>query len=64
MKDQTEVGLLSHAVMLQPLCRPLQTAIRFLRPPLPASPTVSLAGHLPTGQQYGLTVFRAKNTMG
>ncbi|PTB23816.1 hypothetical protein C9I56_37125 [Paraburkholderia caribensis] len=63
-KDRTKVGLLSHAVMSQPLCCPLQTAIRFFRRPLPASPTASLAGCLPTGQRYGLTMFRLKNTMG
>ena len=46
------------------LYRPLQAAVRFFRPPLPAPPTASLAGCLPNGQRYGLTMFRLKNTMG
>ena len=43
----------------QPLSTSLQGSIRFLRTPLPASPTAFLAISLPSfGQQYGLTVFR------
>jgi len=34
----------------EPLCMPLQHAVRFLRVLLPAPPTASLAGHLPPTQ--------------
>jgi len=50
MNDHTEVCPLSREVMsllTQPLSNRLQTGICFLRVPLPASPTVFFAVHLP-----------------
>ena len=45
--DQTEVCPLSRGVMFQPLSDPLQTGFRFLRHPIPAQSTASLAVRLP-----------------
>src|SRR5471030_2352817 len=48
---------------LEPLCSPIQAAVRFLRVLIPASPTDPLAGHLPCfdamklGQGIRLTTF-------
>lgn len=64
--DQTEVCPLSREVMSQPLSEPLQSDIRFFRPPIPAWPTVFLAVHLPetfvpgshTGLPRSLSVTR------
>ncbi len=60
--DQTQVCPLSREVMFQPLCEPLQPAIRFFRPPIPAQPTVFLTLHLPSqlllAALYGLTASR------
>ena len=47
MNDHAEVCPLSRRVMSQPVSRPLQTGIRFLRTPLPATPTAFLAVRLP-----------------
>lgn len=43
---------------------PLKPGIRFLRPLIPALPTVFLAVYLPGGQQYGLTTFPVCHTIG
>ena len=50
--DQLEVGVSD----------PLKTGLCFLQPPLPASPTASLAVGLPKGQGCGLTTFLADHT--
>jgi hypothetical protein len=47
--------------MPQSLSGPLQAGIRFFLPPLPALPTASLAVGLPSGREYGLTVFRVSD---
>ena len=47
MDDQAEVGSLSRRVILQPVSARLQSGIRFFRYPIPAEPTVFLAGDLP-----------------
>ncbi|MGF6813059.1 hypothetical protein OKW30_008276 [Paraburkholderia sp. Clong3] len=57
MNDRAEVCPLSRRAMFQPVSRPLQPGIRFLRIPLPAPPTARLAVRLPIGQRYGLTLF-------
>ena len=45
--------------LAQPVSRPLQPGLRFLRIPLPARPLVRLAASLPMGSEaYGLTLFR------
>ncbi|OWW21126.1 hypothetical protein AYR66_18260 [Noviherbaspirillum denitrificans] len=60
-----EVGLLSERVTFKPLYEPLQPAIRFFHLPLPASPTVCLAAHLPPkGRRVGLTEFHVDDTSG
>lgn len=64
IKDQTEVGSLSRRIMFQSVSRRLQPDLRFLRHPIPASPTASLAGCLPDGQRYGLTTFLDRHTTG
>ena len=45
---------------LEPLSRPLQAGIRFLPLPLPAAPSLTLAGSVPTfrWERYGFTKFR------
>ncbi|AUT67717.1 hypothetical protein CUJ88_04690 [Paraburkholderia hospita] len=51
--------------MSQPLSGPLQPGIRFLRPPIPAQSTASLAVRLPAvmrWQPYRLTTFPACHT--
>jgi hypothetical protein len=58
MNDRAEVCPLSRRAMSQPVSRPLQTGIRFLRIPLPAPPLALLTVGLPIGQRYGLTLFR------
>jgi hypothetical protein len=66
-RDQAEVGSLSGGVMLQPLSTALHDGIRFLRTPLPAVPTASLAIRLPTkscGWTYGFTLFLPSDTGG
>ena len=47
MKDPAEVCSLSGAVMFQSLSASLQSSLRFLRVPLPASPSAPLANGLP-----------------
>jgi len=47
MNDQAEVCPLSRRAMLQPVSRPLQPGFRFLRSPLPTTPTAFLAVRLP-----------------
>jgi hypothetical protein len=47
MNDRTEVCPLSRRAMFQPVSRPLQPGIRFLRIPLPTAPTAFLAVRLP-----------------
>ncbi len=55
MKDLVEVCPLSRGVMLQLLSTPLQGSIRFFHIPLPAPPSVSLAGYFPlSGRGTGL----------
>lgn len=63
-KDHAEVCPVSREVMFQPLSGSLQPGIRFLCNPIPASPTVHLAAHLPMGQRYGLTTFPTYHTIG
>lgn len=67
MRDQTEVGTLSGGVV-PPLSDPLQTGIRFFRPPLPAHLSPSLAGRFPSCrgslEMYGLTVLHRCDTNG
>jgi hypothetical protein len=58
MNDRAEVCPLSRRAMSQPVSRPLQTGVRFLRIPLPAPPMALLTVGLPFGQRYGLTLFR------
>ena len=47
MNDRAEVCPLSRRAMFQPVSRPLQPGVRFLRIPLPAAPTAFLAVRLP-----------------
>jgi hypothetical protein len=47
MNDRAEVCPLSRRAMSQPVSRPLQPGIRFLRIPLPTAPTAFLAVRLP-----------------
>jgi hypothetical protein len=47
--------------MPQSLSGPLQAGIRFFLHPIPALPTTSLAVGLPSGREYGLTVFRVSD---
>jgi hypothetical protein len=66
-RDQAEVGSLSGGVMFQPLSTALHDGVRFLRTPLPAVPTASLAIRLPTlicGWTYGFTLFLPSDTGG
>lgn len=67
MKDQTEVGPLSHGAMLpeaQPLFLPLQEDLRFFRPPLPAGLSAGLTVRFPLKECYGLPKFRLRRRMG
>src|SRR5476649_848903 len=48
MNDRAEVCPLSRRAMFQPVSRPLQPGIRFLRTPLPTAPTAFLAVRLPS----------------
>ena len=60
-----EVCSLSRPVTSKPVSAPLQSGLRFLRLPLPASPSASLAVGLPVIQQgYGLTLFRVGDKSG
>ncbi|WP_204509228.1 hypothetical protein, partial [Bacteroides caecigallinarum] len=59
-----EVCLLSHEVTLKPLSSALHGSVRFLRNPLPAHHSASLAIGLPAickQEKYGLTKFRTSN---
>ncbi len=47
MNDRAEVCPLSRRAMSQPVSRPLQPGVRFLRIPLPTAPTAFLAVRLP-----------------
>ncbi|MCT7066683.1 hypothetical protein [Salmonella enterica] len=47
MNDHAEVCPLSRRAMFQPVSRPLQPGVRFLRTPLPEAPTAFLAVRLP-----------------
>lgn len=47
MNDRAEVCSLSRRAMSQPVSRPLQPGIRFLRIPLPTTPTAFLTVRLP-----------------
>jgi hypothetical protein len=53
---------------LEPLCNPLQAALRFFRVLIPTCPTASLASRLPwpqkrwRGRTIGLSVFRVEDT--
>src|ERR1700730_12977003 len=66
IKDQREVCRLSPwgdvAVKAQPLSAPLPSGFRLLPPPLPATPSASLASSFPKGWRPwggdGLTTFR------
>jgi hypothetical protein len=53
-RHQREVCPLSRGVMSQPLSAPLQVGIRFLPPPLPATPSAHLATRFPKGRATGL----------
>jgi len=53
-RHQREVCPLSRGVMSQPLSAPLQVGIRFLPPPLPATPSAHLATRFPKGRAAGL----------
>ncbi len=53
-----EVCPLSREVIFQLLSVLLLNGIRFLHPPLPATPLASLASRFPLRESNGLTVFR------
>ncbi|WP_192918791.1 hypothetical protein [Bacteroides xylanisolvens] len=59
-----EVCLLSHEVTFKPLSSALHGSVRFLRNPLPAPHSASLAIGLPViyrQERYGLTKFHTSN---
>jgi len=47
----------------QPLSRPLQAGVRFVRPPVPAALSAGLAACFPSWERYGLTKFRLHHWM-
>ena len=47
MNDRAEVSPLSRPAMSQPVSRPLQASLRFLRIPIPTMPSAFLAVRLP-----------------
>lgn len=60
-----EVCSLSRPVTFKPVSAPLQSGLRFLHLPLPASLSASLAVGLPRlRQRYGLTLFRMGDKSG
>ncbi len=64
MRDPAEVCSLSSGMMFQSLSDPLQTGVRLLRYPVPASPWARLAARFPVREGYGLTVLHPSNISG
>lgn len=59
MNDHAEVCPLSRRAMSQPVSRPLQPGVRFLRAPLATAPTAFLAVHLPLpAARWAYPLFR------
>ena len=49
---------------LQPVSDPLQTGVRFFRPPKPAPPSARLTARVPSRERYGVATFRFESTCG
>ncbi len=64
MRDQREVSLLSHRMILQSVSLSLQKSFRLLPPPVPAALSVYLAVYFPFRESVGLTTFRIGILMG
>ena len=66
MKYQMDVGPLSRRITFKPVSAPLQNGLRFFHPPVPASLSVPLAGHLPqlAREGYGVAMFRLNTRIG